>query len=310
MKTLTATAMLAVAAAALTGCGNVSFGTGEETRSYTAPTGVRALKITGNGGRVEVTATDTTVIKVTERLRWSNEKNKPDTRHTTEGDAFKLSAACSKVTMGTTTCGVVFRVQVPRDAPVEIDSRDGSITASGLGGTVRLHSADGSIEADDLRATSAKITSDDGSVRVSGSVGDAELRTSNGSITAAGLTGDRVTAHSSNGRIQLSGRAGTVDLETANGSVHATGLTAERVNARTSDGSVRLGFASPPMNVQAKSNNGSIRLGLPDGQGYAISMATDNGGERIDPAVRQDSSSPRHVTLDTDNGSITVTASP
>lgn len=306
MRTLTATAMLAAAAAALTGCGNLTFGTHEETRSYTASAAVTALKITGDGSRVQVTASDTDAIKVSERLRWSNDNNRPKVEHVTEGDTLTLSAECARATIGFTACGVSYRVQVPRGMPVDIGNTDGAIVASGLGGTVKLHSENGSIEVRGMDATSASIGTDDGSVTVSGRATTADLRSDNGSITATGLTSDRLTARTSDGRIRLSGDVKSADLHTDNGSIQATALEAERVTAGTSDGGVRLGFAAPPMNIQARSDNGSIRVGLPAGEGYAISASTDNGGERIDPAVRQDPASPRHVDLHTSNGSVTV----
>ncbi|XRQ05094.1 DUF4097 family beta strand repeat-containing protein [Actinomadura welshii] len=307
MRTLTVTAMLAVAAAALTGCGNVSFGTDEETRSYTAPSGVTELKIAGDGGRVEVTASDTPVIKVSERLRWSNDDNKPKVEHATENGTLTLSAECARATIGVTRCGVSYRVQVPRDTPVAIDSRNGSIDASGLGGTVRLHSEHGSIEADGLHATSATLSSRNGSIRVSGRAATADLRSDNGSITAEGLTGDRLTARSSNGRISLSGRVGTADLRSDNGSVRADGLAAERVTAVTRNGGMRFRFTEPPADVQATSSDGSIRVGLPAGEGYDIRTTTEDGRERIDSGVHQDPSSSHHLKLNTRNGGVTVT---
>lgn len=309
MRTLTATAMLAVAAVAVTGCGNLTFGTHAETRSYTAPGGITALKIKGDGSRVQVTASDTDTIKVSERLRWSNDNNKPKVEHATAGGTLTLSAKCARATMGFTACGVSYRVQIPRDIPVEIDNNDGSIVASGLAGTVKMHSANGSIEVSDMRATSASLSSNDGSIRVSGRATTADLRSDNGSVTASGLTADRLTARSSDGRIRLSGRVKTADLRTDNGSIQAGGLAAERITANTSDGGISLGLTAPPENLRARSDNGSIRLWLPSGQSYAIATSTDNGGKRIDPAVHQDPSSSRRIELSTSDGSITVTPS-
>ncbi|MEU8802750.1 DUF4097 family beta strand repeat-containing protein [Spirillospora sp. NPDC048819] len=309
MRTLTATAMLAVAAAAVTGCGNLSFGTHEETRSYTAPAGIAALKIKGDGSRVQVTASDTGAIKVSERLRWSNDNNKPKVEHATAGDTLTLSAKCARATMGVTACGVSYRVEIPRDIPVEVDNNNGSIVASGLAGTVKMHSDNGSIEVSDMRATSASLSSNDGSIRVSGRAATADLSSQNGSVAATGLTADRLTARSRDGAIRLSGSVKTADLDTQNGSIDAMGLTAERVTARTRDGGVRLGFVSAPANVRASSQNGSIRVWLPVSQSYAITASTDNGGKQIDPAVHQDSASPRRIRLDTRDGSVTVTPS-
>ncbi|HEY8478238.1 MAG TPA: DUF4097 family beta strand repeat-containing protein [Spirillospora sp.] len=306
MRTLTATAILAVAAAALTGCGNVTFGSDEETRSLTAPPGVGALKISGQGGHVEVIASDTSAIKVSMRLHWSNDRNKPNVKHVTRGNTLTLSSRCAGVTIGASDCRVSYRVEVPRDGSVNIESDDGPITASGLGGKVRLHSADGAITVDGLDATSANLSTGDGPIRVSGRAATADLRSDHGSVTARGLIGERLTARLTRGDLRLSGRIDDVDLTTSHGFVHATGLTAERVTARSDDGDLRFGFASPPMSLRAASDHGDVRVALPPGEGYAITAAAGSGDELIAQSVRQDSASRRRIDLTTDDGTIRV----
>ncbi|MFA1539994.1 DUF4097 family beta strand repeat-containing protein [Actinomadura monticuli] len=306
MRTLTGTAVLAVAAAALTACGNLSFGTHHDQRSYTAPAGVTKLKIQTSGSRVEVTASDVPAIQVSERLRWSNDENKPEVKHVTEGGTLKLTSTCGTQVIGISSCGVSYRVRVPRSTPVEIDNRDGSIAASGLAGTVRLHSDNGSITAEGLSATSATLSSEDGSLRVSGSVTTADLNSRNGSVDATGLTARTLTARSSDGRIRLSGTVTVADLRTDNGSIDADGLSTDRITARTKDGGIRLRLVAPPANVDAGTDNGSIHLRLPAGEGYAISAATDNGSKRIDSGIHEDSRSERRIKLDTRDGGITV----
>ena len=306
MRTLTATAALAVAAATLAGCGNVTFGTDEETRYFTAPAGITALKIESGGSRVEVTASDTSAIKVGERLHWSNDKNRPDARRVTEGDTLTLSAECGGATFGYTTCGVSYRVQVPRDTPVEIDNNDGSIVASGLGGTVKLHSDHGSVNVIDLRAKSATISADHGPVSVSGRAATADLRSSHGPVDATGLTADRLRARAADGLIRLSGRVKTADLHGTHGDIVVNGLAAERVTARTQDGDVRLRFTEPPTETRAGSRHGDVRVRLPGGQSYAISTSTGHGDTRIAPSVHRDPSSSRRIDLDTGSGDLTV----
>ncbi|WP_433463869.1 DUF4097 family beta strand repeat-containing protein [Spirillospora sp. CA-128828] len=307
MRTLTVTTVAAaVAAAALAGCGNVSVGRVQEDRSYTAPAAVTALKIKTNGSRVEVTASDSPGITVRERLRWSNDKNKPEARHVTEGGTLTLSSKCARQVIGFAACGVSYRVRVPRGVPVEIDNRDGAIVASGLTGAVNLHSDNGSVTANDLRASVVTISSRDGSVRVSGRATTANLHSDNGSIDASGLTADLLKAGSRDGRIEVGGRVVFADLDTDNGSIDARGLTADRITAKTRDGGIMLSLDAPPSNVQATTDNGSIRLLLPSGEGYAIDASTDNGAKRIDPAVHQDSQSKRHIKLSTRDGSISV----
>lgn len=306
MRTLTVTAVLAIAATALTGCGRLSFGTHGEDRSYTAPAGITALKVESSGSRVEITATDSPVIKVKERLRWSNDNNKPKSGHVTEGNTLTLTSTCATQVIGDSDCGISYRIEVPRSTPVRVDNNDGSINATGLTGVVKLHSDNGSINVRDLNASMASLVSDNGSLRVSGKAGTAYLDSDNGSIDATGLTTGKLTAHSADGRIRLSGHVTTADVSTDNGSIEATGLTTGKLTAKTSDGSISLGFTTPPGNVSASSDNGSISVRVPGGRSYAFDMSTDNGSKSIDPAIKDDSGSQHHITLKTSDGSIAV----
>ena len=307
MRTLTGTAALTAAAVALTACGNVSFGTHHEDRSYTAPGGVTRLKVDAGGSRVEVTASDSPGIKVDERLRWSNDRNKPQVRHTTEGDTLKLSSKCGRQVIGVGSCGVTFRVRVPRATPVDITNRDGAIVASGLTGTVNLHNANGSITATDLRATTATLDTRDGSLRVSGRADTADLTSENGSVDATGLTAGRLTARTRDGRIRLSGTATSADLRSDNGNIEATGLTSDRLTAHTRDGGISLALAAPPSNVAAEAQNGSVELRLPSEADYAISASVSNGTRKIDSGVHENSQSKRRIQLTARDGGVHVT---
>lgn len=309
MRTLTATAAAAataLTAASLTGCGNVSVGRHQQDRSYSAPAGTAGLKITTHGGRVEVTASDSPGIRITERLRWSNDKNRPKPRHVSEGSTLALSSSCGRNVMGFSACGVSYRVQVPRSTPVQVDSGDGAIEVSGLAGTVRLRSASGAIRATDLRAATVSISADDGAVRVTGRVATADLRSGSGAITAGNLTADRLKARASDGRMEVSGRVRVADLRTGSGSITLDGLAADRITARSDDGGITMRLDSPPADVRAVAGSGPIRLRLPGEEGYAISLSAQ-GARRIDPGVRQDSRSARRLDLRTRDGDIAVT---
>ncbi|MDL4775714.1 MULTISPECIES: DUF4097 family beta strand repeat-containing protein [Thermomonosporaceae] len=301
-----AVAVSAVAAAALlAGCG-LNVGTRHEDRSYNAPAGITALKVGSGTGRIEIVASDSPAIKVRERLSWSNDGNKPVPQHVTRGDALSLSATCARTVLGDARCGISYRVQVPRATSVQVEGHDGPVSVAGLTGTVRISTDDGPITAGDLRTTSLIASSGDGAIEISGRAGTADVRTDAGPITATGLTADRLTARTGDGAIRLTGRATTADLHTDTGPITASGLTADRLTARTGDGAVRLGLASAPGTVDVKTDIGRVRLFLPGGQGYLIDLTSDTGAKRVDPAVHQDSRSPRHVTVTTGDGAITV----
>ncbi|WP_157610287.1 DUF4097 family beta strand repeat-containing protein [Spirillospora albida] len=295
------------AAALLAGCGNVSVGAHTENRSYEAP-GTTALKVRSPGGRVEIVASDSGVVRVRERLSWTNDRNKPKARHSIEGGTLSLSATCAPAMFGT-ACGISYRVEVPRSLAIAVDNRDGSIRLSGHYKTVSLTSGSGSIDASDMTATSLAVSAHDGSIRVSGRVGTADLRTGSGSVTTDGLTADRLSVRTHDGGITVDGRASTAELRTGSGSITAETFTASRLTARTGDGHIHLALTDPPNDVRATSGSGSVRLSVPGGAGYAITLSTDSGSRNIDPGVHQDSRSSRRITLTSGDGSVSVDAS-
>ncbi|WP_169806785.1 DUF4097 family beta strand repeat-containing protein [Actinomadura macra] len=307
MRILIGVTVLAVLAVTLTGCGLSVGGRHEETTSYDGPAGVTKLKVKAGSGRVEIVASDSPGIRVHEKRSWSNERNKPEAEHVVEGGMLSLSAKCGRNVIGWGgACGVSYRVEVPRSIAVEIVNDDGSINVAGLAGAVRLRTGTGAITASDLRASTVSISAGDGRLRVSGRVGTADLRTGTGAINATGLTADRVTARSGDGTIRVSGRATTAELRTDTGTIDADGLSTDRIMARTGDGQISLALAAPPSNVRATTGTGTISVRLPGGQPYKLDLSTGTGGKKIDPAVHNDSASPRLVKLTTGDGSIIV----
>jgi DUF4097 and DUF4098 domain-containing protein YvlB len=146
-------------------------------------------------------------------------------------------------------CRVTYRIEVPRDLMIEVDSDDGGVDVSNLDGDLRVESDNGSIE---LADTSGIITVD----------------SDNGRITGRDLTSAVTNAGSNNGRIELS-------------------------------------YSEPPDTVTASGDNGSIEVVVPEiDSGYHVIADSANGGEDI--LVNNNPESPHKITLETDNGSITV----
>jgi Putative adhesin len=309
VRTLAGAAALAgsavLAGAAVAGCG-LSFSRHAEDRSYTAPDGVGALKVSPGDGSVQITASDSPGIKVTEHLRWSNDRNKPEPRHDVAGRTLSLSAKCGHSVIGSNPCRISYRIQVPRATAVEVRGGAGSIKVAGLAGTVRLHGDTGSVTATDLRTSSATVGADSGNVRVSGRAGTADLRTDTGSITATGLASGRLTARAGSGDVRLGGRITSAEVRTDTGSLRADGLTADRLAVETNSGSIALGLAVAPSAVQATTDTGSVLLRLPAARPYAVALSTDTGGKQIAPGIHQDSASSRRITVKTGSGGISI----
>jgi hypothetical protein len=126
----------------------------------------------------------------------------------------------------------------------------------------------------------------------------------NGSISVAGSAAP-VTIDGDNGSIMLLDMAGPLQLSTDNGRVEATQLRSDTVTADSDNGRVQLEFAAAPTTVVATSNNGRVEVVVPaDGTAYRVDARTDSGSETID--VPTDPTSPRTITLRTDNGSVTA----
>jgi hypothetical protein len=114
-----------------------------------------------------------------------------------------------------------------------------------------------------------------------------------------------LTIDNDNGSIEIRGADGPLRATTDNGRVHATGVRSETVSADSDNGSVEIVMVAPPQRLAATSDNGSVTVVLPDTpDAYAVDANTDNGRVRND--VRTDSTSPRTITLSSDNGNITL----
>jgi hypothetical protein len=163
------------------------------------------------------------------------------------------------------------------------------------GDTLRLHSACPNYGSDwcnvdwDVtipRHLAVTIDSDDGHVSVSGTTAAVDVSTDNGGIELADL-------------------GGPVSASTSSGGIIAARLSSASVTADTDNGRVSLVFATAPTNVWVTTDNGRAEVVVPaDGAGYRVDAHADNGSE--DVTVPKGASSPRSITVRTDNGGISV----
>jgi DUF4097 and DUF4098 domain-containing protein YvlB len=114
-----------------------------------------------------------------------------------------------------------------------------------------------------------------------------------------------LTIDNDNGAIEIRGAVGPLVATTDNGRIDATGVRSTTVSADSDNGSVEIVMLEPPQDLRATTDNGSVEVVLPDTpDAYAVDTSTDNGSVRND--VRTDSTSPRTITLSSDNGNITL----
>src|SRR6266511_3146399 len=155
-------------------------------------------------------------------------------------------------------------LRVPRAADLEVRTGDGSITADGLQGEVRLHTGDGPIRATGLDGRLEADTGD-GHMDVQGRFDLVDLRTGDGGIEAKVESGSKVAGawslRSGDGGITLrlpDDLSADLDAHTGDGNIDLD--LQVTVSGTISSSTVRgkLGAGGPPLKVQT--GDGSIHL--------------------------------------------------
>ncbi len=202
-------------------------------------------------GSIEVTSWDKSQVAVTIERRAGNQAEADALKVSTQQDGNKIVIEAVKpeqdVHIGWHTGrSVAFVVHVPRTTDLTASSGDGSISASGLTGTVQLKSGDGSIK-------------------------------------AADLTGD-VTIHTGDGGVEASNVTGSLNVSTGDGSVAIKGAP-KGLTARTGDGSVDvdvLSGSAPADDWDISTGDGSVSVSLPAGFNAALDAHTGDGAITAD----------------------------
>ncbi|MEU1350931.1 DUF4097 family beta strand repeat-containing protein [Streptomyces sp. NPDC005775] len=140
--------------------------TSEESTSYTVDDHVTSLRVSTSGGRIAVVIGGGSSIRVTEEIRYDDEK--PATKHSTRGGELALSAPsdCGGG-FGGGTCEVNYRVEVPKALAARLESDGGDIevdravagrlTARSDGGSVKVGFAEAP-EAVDVASSGGNVT--------------------------------------------------------------------------------------------------------------------------------------------------------
>ncbi|MEV0223786.1 DUF4097 family beta strand repeat-containing protein [Streptomyces sp. NPDC050704] len=230
-RTVALCAALAAAGSMLTACG----GEDDEkstSSSYTVDGRITALSVTTPGGSIEVVAGDGDQVKVTERIRYTGDKPKPE--HTTSGGTLSLLPGddCGPAG-GPSKCKVSYRVEVPKAVSAVLDSSGGDVTVTGLAGAIDVKAAGGRVRADDVAATTLRVSAQGGSVQ-------AGFTSAPSSVDVDTKAGD-VT-------VRVPNEAYAVDVSAKGGSenvgVRTDPASARKITLNTEGGSVRLTTAA------------------------------------------------------------------
>ena len=238
------------------------------TKSYTI-SGRAQVKVDTNDGAVQIYTGDTKQVDF--RVLYDGyEMNKTlhvDSRQ--DGDSVQINARVNGhwgFSWGNNHRNIRIEVHMPKDADLQIDTGDGSVTTQSVNGKVKIHTGDGSVRAQEVSGD-VDIDTGDGSITVDGAKGQIRLRTGDGHIDARNLDGN-VDALSGDGHIKLDGRLDALSVKTGDGSIDARLQPGSKVNSswsiRTGDGSVDIVLpADLQANIDASTNDGHISLGIP-----------------------------------------------
>jgi DUF4097 and DUF4098 domain-containing protein YvlB len=166
------------------------------------------------------------------------------------GDRVDIEVRRPKVVeSGMSNRSIEVVLSMPKEADLEVNTGDGSITVQPVAGKVNLSTGDGSISAEGLE-------------------GETRLHTGDGSIRASGLSG-RLKADTGDGSMTVRGRFDVLDLRTGDGSIGATAEAGSKVDSAWS----------------LRSGDGSITLRLPEGLGADLDVQTGDGSISIDKSL-------------------------
>lgn len=192
---------------------------------------------------------------------------------------------------------IEYRVTVPPNFNLDLNTNGGSIRVDDLGGSLRARTSGGSIQMG-VVAGEVDANTSGGSIKLDGGGAAARLNTSGGSIRVGKVGGD-LYAYTSGGSIRIDGVNGNVEARTSGGSVEATLLQQPTSDCKlsTSGGTVTLILADEfALDIDASTGGGRVRSdwaidgkktakrrlrGSINGGGPLMRLSSSGGGVRI-----------------------------
>lgn len=206
---LTTLLLAAFAVIAMTGCAvslDLDNDTTRRIENDTVPVAdLRSLDVTTENGAIDVVAAPVDEIEIRTALE---ESNRGDAAYAIDVDDERLVLTGECDSGWWRQCSVGFRVVVPADLDVVIETDNGRVGVDGLAGTLTIETDNGAIEGDRLEATAVRANTDNGRIqlRFETAPTDVDAKTDNGAIAIRLPAGDEqydVDADSDNGNIDI-----------------------------------------------------------------------------------------------------------
>jgi hypothetical protein len=156
---------LAATIGVATGCSGQP--TQTETRSYEVTDQFTTLSVISKGGRIDIVTAATNTTRVTEELRWDNQK--PTTRRVVQGDELVVdTTGCSDVNHH---CDIAYVIEIPAGRAVRLDSDGGEVSLRALTGDLDVVSGGGKVRAEAMGSRDIVTRTGGGAVDIEFSVG-------------------------------------------------------------------------------------------------------------------------------------------
>lgn len=288
-RPLAVLAALALAAAAVAGCAELSpfavTASGAQSLEVAIPADAAAVAVRVEmfNGQIEVRAGDPGRVAAVVTTRGVGTSSAE-----AEADRAKIRVTLDANPDGSVLLRAVYQpnpaspnnraasavVEVPPAAALDLRTSNGEVRTRGVGGAVDVRTSNGAVTLADLGA-GATVRTSNGPAEVAGS-GLLDVETSNGRITIRG-TGATVRAATSNADLSFEGTLadGAQQLETSNNPItlRLPASASFRLDAKTSNADVRLvGFS---ITTSGATSRGSLQGSVGTG-GPSITLRTSN----------------------------------
>jgi len=284
----------------------------EYTKSY-AVTGTADVVVNSDNGSVRVNPSDGAKVEFDvkyDKSEWGTDANAgPYIDSHQAGNEVQLTAFVSEPGSGwwdwmsfnpngfDRHLGIA--VHMPKNANLQLQTRNGSIDVSSLNGKIVVTTRNGTVTGAQLSGT-IDVDSRNGGITLDGVKGAIKVDTRNGSIAATGIDG-RCELVTRNGSVRAAGRFDALDIDTRNGRVVARAEAGSRMSSgwsiRSSNAAVDVALpADLKATVDAGTNRGWISMDLPaqqsnqsgtqirrdlNGGGPDLLIRTTNGGIHV-----------------------------
>ncbi|CAM5641669.1 DUF4097 family beta strand repeat-containing protein [Streptomyces avidinii] len=210
------------------------------TADATVTEAVTAVRVTqARAGSIEVTPGTGPGVTIRRTVHYG-EGAAPTPGQQVAGGVLTFTDGCSA------DCYVDYRLEVPANATVELESTSGGISVTGV--------------------AAAAVTATSGTVRADRIGGPLKVRTTSGDVTATGLSAASADVRSSSGdaRLDFAGAPSSVLAETTSGNVTLKVPRAPyRLAVSTTSGDRDITLpddASAPSSLSAKTTSGDVRI--------------------------------------------------